>query len=291
MIVAAVVPFRDEERFLPTFLASVESQHRHPDRLYLVDDGSADASPSIARAFAARHPWAHALRRPPTDMGRDRLAAAAELLAFQWAVDRLEEPYDVIAKLDADLELPPDFFAELDMRFTADPRLGMAGAHIRDAGPAGRGRRLRCPPGHVQGMTKLYRRECFEDIAPLPPILGWDTIDEARARMRNWRTETFALPHGDVVHLRRMGSGQGVLRGYRRAGVAAHGYGSSPLLVALAGLSRMRDRPVIVAGLNYLAGWLGAAARRQPRAEPRVRAFVRREQHQRVRRRLSGSGG
>ena len=282
MILAVVVPFHNEERLLPAFLESMASQRRPPDHLLLVDDQSTDGSRHIAERFADDHPWGRVLVRPPCDVGTDRLAGAAELLAFLWAVERIPGPYDVVAKLDADLLLPPDLLAELEARFEGDPRLGMAGPHVANPAPHG-ARRLRCPRGHVQGMTKFYRRECLEQISPLPPILGWDTIDEVRARMRGWRTETFALPLGDVIHMRRMGSAAGILRGFRRAGMAAYGYGSSPLFVGLAGASRLRDRPPVLGGLNFLAGWLWAAATRRPRAERELWAVVRREQAERLR--------
>ena len=283
MILTVVVPFHDEEKLLPTLLGSVATQRRVPDQLLLVDDQSNDRSRSIAQDFADRHPWARVLVRPLCDVGPDRLAGAAELLAFLWAVEQIPPPYDVVAKLDADLILPPDLFAQVEARFEADPQLGIAGPHVGDPGDEGP-RRLRCPPGHVQGMTKFYRRACLEQISPLPPTLGWDTVDEVRARMRGWRTETFAVPGGDVIHMRRMGSAAGILRGFRRAGTAAYGYGSSPLFVAVAGAARLLDRPPVLGSVNFLAGWLWAAATRRPRAERELRVFVRREQLQRLRR-------
>jgi hypothetical protein len=47
------------------------------------------------------------LRRPARPPQRDRLATAAELRSFQWALDQLDEEWDVVAKLDADIELTP----------------------------------------------------------------------------------------------------------------------------------------------------------------------------------------
>jgi glycosyltransferase involved in cell wall biosynthesis len=61
VFLAVVVVFLNEERFLPRLLSSVAGQTRAPDRLLLVDDGSEDASPSIARDFADAYPYAEAL--------------------------------------------------------------------------------------------------------------------------------------------------------------------------------------------------------------------------------------
>src|SRR5262249_30248267 len=103
MILAVAVVFLNEEDLLPILLDSIARQTRHPDRFLLVDDGSSDASPEIARRFASEHGFAKLVRRPQRAREADRLAAAAELQAFQWAVAQLDEAYDVIAKLDADL--------------------------------------------------------------------------------------------------------------------------------------------------------------------------------------------
>jgi hypothetical protein len=282
MILVTIVPFLDEEEHLPTLLATIERQERLPDRLLLVDDGSSDRSPEIARAFAARHPFATVLRRERRPRERDRMVRAPELKAFAWALAAVAD-WDVAAKLDADLALSPDLFAEIEQCFEGDPGLGMAGAFLASRDERGATHRQRCPPRHVEGENTFYRRACWEQIAPLPAILGWDTIDEARARMRGWRTASFAMPSGDPIHLRRMGSHDGQLRGLRRAGLSAWAYGAHPAHVLLAGAARMADRPRVLCGLHYLAGWALAAVRRAPRAEPELRRFVARENLARIR--------
>jgi biofilm PGA synthesis N-glycosyltransferase PgaC len=282
LYMAIVVPFLNEEDHLPVLLESVAAQQRPPDLLLLVDDGSTDGSATVARRFVDAHPYARLLRRPRRPHDRDRMLRAHEWRAFTWGVAQLPDAWDVAAKLDADLRLVPDLVAEMERRFLADPQLGLAGAYLSQRSPDGRLVRQRCPAGHVEGPNRFYRRACLEGISPVPPILGWDTIDEVRARIQGWRTRSFALAGGEVVHLRRMGSHDGILRGYRRAGWAAYAYGSDPLhLLAAAGV-RLRDRPLVACGAAYLGGYAAAALRREPRAEPEVRAFVRREQRARL---------
>jgi len=271
-VLIVVVPFFNEERFLPSLLASIAGQTRPPDRLLLVDDGSTDDSPRIASAFADEHAYAALLRRPIRPPERDPLSAAHELRAFQWAVAQVDLPWALVAKIDADLSLRPEVLGEIERRFELDPALGIAGSYLSTLAPDGTPVRHRGGPEHVDGANKFYRRPCYEQISPLPAILGWDTIDEVRARMRGWSTSSFALPGGDSIHLRRMGSRDGVLRGFRRAGLAAYAYGAHPLHVALSAAVRAGQRPVMLGGVHYALGYALAAARRAPRAEPAARA-------------------
>lgn len=286
MIILAICSFLNEERLLGEFLRSIAAQTRLPDRLLLVDDGSVDRSQEIAAEFAARHPFATVLARPVRPAERDRLASAPELVAFQWALERWGGGYDIVAKLDGDIRLTPSVFAEMERRFSQDPTLGMAGPYLRAPSPDGRMRREPCPPYHVRGPARFYRRACYEQIAPLPATLGWDTIDEVSARMSGWRTASFEVPGGDPVHLRATGAHDGLLRSWRRLGWGTYAYGAHPLHVVLAALSRVGERPPVLGSCNYLMGWVSAWARRVPRADAGVRAHVRREQLGRIRSRL-----
>src|SRR5437867_2259049 len=116
LTLAAAVIFLNEQELLPRMLASLERQQRLPELLLLVDDGSRDGSHEIATAFAAAHPYARVLRGVERERSSDRLARAHELLAFQGALEQLQREqasFDVYAKLDGDLELPPDYFARI----------------------------------------------------------------------------------------------------------------------------------------------------------------------------------
>lgn len=274
MRLAVIACFLNEEAYLPNFLQSLATQTREPDRLVLLDDGSADGSLGLAREFADGRSYVRVLSRPRRPPQRDRLATAAELEAFCWAVEQLEMPWDVVAKLDADLRLSPDLFAELERRLQADPGLGMVGAVQSIITPDGRTVRERCPENHVRGSTKFYRRECFEQVYPLPFRLGWDTSDEVRARMHGWRTRSFSMPAGDPIHMRPTATQDGALRGHRRDGLATYCYGAGPFWVLLGAARRLSSRPRVLGTVNFLFGWLRAAISSQPRADAKQRAFL-----------------
>lgn len=285
---AVVACFLDEEQHLPTLLSSIATQTQPPEQMLLIDDGSRDSSYAIAAAFARKHSWAEAMRRPPKPSSRDRLASAGEVLAFRWGVEQLKEPWDIVVKLDADLQLNSELFEIVRGRFSEIPELGITGPYLGTLAQNGELRREHQPRDHVRGATKFYRRTCYEQIGPVPQILGWDTIDELRARRKGWSTETFEASTGDCIHLRPLGAYDGRLRSFRRRGVCAWAYGAHPLWVLLGGIYRMRDAPPLLGGLNYIWGWLEAAARRYPRAESSLRAHTREEDLERLRQRLRG---
>jgi poly-beta-1,6-N-acetyl-D-glucosamine synthase len=291
MVVAVVVPFLDEEGTLGVMLDSLAGQTRVPDKLLLVDDGSTDGSVEIASRFASEHGWAALAHRPPRDIGRDRLAGGAAIRAFTWGVDQLDEPWDVVAKVDADVRLSPTTLETVERAFEGDPQLGLAGPWLSVVENEGAVRH-RGRPEQVHGAAKFYRRACFDQISPLPFLLGWDSIDEVRARLRGWRTASVAVPEGDPVHLRVMSSRDGLLRGYRRRGACAWCSGEPFLHVLLMGVQLHSDRPRVLAGASYVIGWLDAARRRLPRAEPEVLEWMRRDNlgriRKRARRELSG---
>ncbi len=274
-----MVSFLNEQRHLEGFLDSIAAQERFPDLLLLIDDGSIDGSAAIAASFAAHRADVRHLRRAVRPAARDRLAQAPELRAFQWGLSMIREPWDVAVKMDADLELCPDLFATLERILIEQSRLGIAGAHLSVLDPrTGVAVRERCPPHHVRGATKFYRRSCLEEISPIPPILGWDTIDEIAARQHGWQTGSFDCPGGDVIHQRPTGSSDGMLRAQYRWGACAYGIGQHPVWVTLSATRRLGQRPRVVGSLAFLAGWSAAALRGCPRAAPHVRAYGRREQ-------------
>jgi glycosyltransferase involved in cell wall biosynthesis len=275
-----VLCFLNEERYLPRVLQALAAQTRAPAALVLVDDGSTDGSPAIAEAFVQQHDRARLLRRPVRAAERDRLAGAAELRAFQWAVEQCADiEWDVVGKIDGDVVVPPDWLETIEARFEANTRLGLAGSCLSVLGPSGTVVRESSPDYHTHGATKLYRRECYEAIGPLPAILGWDMIDDIKVRMSGWENEKVAVPSGDVLQLRPVGQHDGALRANLRWGACAWGYGAHPMAVALGGVKRaLRGHPPILAGIAFVCGWLLAAVRRRPRAEPAVRRELQRAQ-------------
>ena len=115
--VSVVVIFLDEEAFLEEAVESVLAQTYRDWELLLVDDGSTDRSPEIARRYAARHPdRVRYLDHPDHE---NRGMSATRNLGVAHARGRY------VALLDADDVWRPEKLDEQMAVFRAHPRLGM----------------------------------------------------------------------------------------------------------------------------------------------------------------------
>lgn len=283
MYCLVIVPFLNEGAHLPAFLESMDRQTRRPDRVVLVDDGSDDDSPSLTEAFAASRPWVTALRRPRRAPSKDRLRGAPELEAFLWGLEETGGGYDVLVKMDADLRLSRVHFETVLGAFERDPSLGMAGTYLAVEVAPGDVRIEAQPAYHVRGPTRFYRRACYEDVSPIPVMLGWDGADELRARARGWRTQSLMLPGEPTLHLRPTGLHDGRVRAHVRWGECAYAVGAHPLAIAAGAAIRMRNPPRVIGGLAYAAGWATAPWHHVDRVPEDIRSAKRAEQRRQMR--------
>lgn len=270
-----VTPARNEAVHLDRTVRAVAAQTRPPDLWLVVDDGSADDTPRLLEKLAAEVPCVRALRAPQriTGNGHDPLAVAAEARAFNWALATVDVArFTHIGKLDADVELPPDYFERLLARFAEEPRLGVAGGVLLERGRNG-WNRTRVPEHHVRGALKLYSRACFQDIGGIEERLGWDTIDETYARMHGYAAHS--LPWLAARHHRPVATAHGALRGRARHGRCAYVVRQPAWWVLLRSLRVGREPPLGLSGLAFLYGYARSALRRDERVEDaRFRRFV-----------------
>jgi hypothetical protein len=278
-----VSPVYNEGANLERTAAALAAQTQAPDRWLVVDDGSTDDTLAVARRLERELGFMNVVEAPRRlSTGGDNLALAREAHAFNAGLDLSGwRDYELIGKLDGDVELPPEWFAALRERFRRDPNLGLAGGRLAEPGRRG-WQTIPIPAHHVHGAVKLYSRRCLEAIGGVPARLGWDTIDETYARMHGFETRSF--PELVARHHRPYGSADGLLRGRARHGECAWILHYGFPWVALRSLKVARVQPRGLSGLAFLGGYLGAAARRVPRVEdPEFRRFVRGELRARMR--------
>jgi len=249
---AIISPAKDEEAFLARTIESVAGQTIQPVRWVIVDDGSRDRTAEIAARYSERYSWisVERIKRDPL-----RNPGPAVVAAFNAGLQKLANvDYDFLVKLDVDLVLPADYFQKLLSRFDKDKELGIAsGVYVESWN--GQWQAIQMPAYHAAGASKVMRRECFEAIGGYSPNIGWDSIDEIRARALGWNTRHFAdLP---FQHLRQEGRGTGMLRNSVKNGVAYYLMGGDFLFLLLKVPYRMvSTRPFVGGGLAILWGYL-----------------------------------
>ena len=283
--VLLITPARDEAEFLTATIRAVAAQTRPPDLWLIVDDGSTDETPEILARYAAELPFMRVIQAPATEFeaDRDRLTLAAEARAFNAGLAAVAMTgLTHIGKLDADVELPPDYLERLLDRFAAEPKLGIAGGTLLERSGGGEWRPTKVPAHHVRGAVKLYSRECFEAIGGIEERLGWDTIDETYARMRGYSTRS--LSDLAAHHHRPVATRGGALRGRARHGQCAYILRYAPWWVILRSFKVGCSRPFGLTGAAFLYGYARSAARRDGRVEDEeFRRFVARELRGRAR--------
>jgi len=282
-----VSPVRNEAAHLEQVVRAMVAQTRQPDEWVVVDDGSDDGTGELLSALAREVPFMRVVSPDPGPQptGVDRLALAAAPRAFNAGLARGREDFTHVAKLDGDVELPPDYYETLLARFAADEELGIACGDLIEP-LDGKWVRLAIPPHHVHGALKLYSRDCLEAIGGVQERLGWDTIDETYARMRGFTTRSYR----DIVavHHRPLATADGALRGRARHGECAYVAHFSLLWVTLRAFKIARYPPVGLSGLAFFYGFVRAACRRTERVpDIEFRRFARQE----LRRRLWRAAG
>ena len=279
-----ITPAYNESDQIERVARAMAAQTRPPDEWIVVDDGSSDDTVARTQALRDQIPFLRVIEtgsRPEMAHVRDRLASASEARAFNVGLAARSSEFDHVCKLDADIELPADYFERLLAQFAIDPQLGIVGgALIEDHGQ--RWERIPVPDHHVHGALRIYSRACFEAAGGIRETLGWDTADLVAARLHGWSTQT----RRDVVarHHRHWGSANGVLRGRARHGVCAWICGYPPYFVALRAVKLAVKRPYGLTGLAFAWGYARAAVSRVNRVEAPIREANRAELRVRLRR-------
>ena len=277
-----ISPCRNEADFMRRTMDSVVAQTVTPALWVIVDDGSTDETPNILAEYASKHAWIKVVPKP--DRGH-RAVGPGVIEAFYaglHAVEPLAAPY--LCKLDLDLDLPPRYFEILMQRMEQNPRIGTASGkpYIR------RGDELvseRRGDEMSVGMTKFYRKACFDDIGGFVHEVMWDAIDCHKARQKGWIAVSWDDPELRFEHLRPMGSSQtSIWTGKRRHGFGQYFMGSDPLFYLATCVFRMAEPPYVFGGLAMLQGYLAAWMRGDRQLDdPELRKFIRAYQRRAIR--------
>jgi poly-beta-1,6-N-acetyl-D-glucosamine synthase len=273
----AIVPARNEERFIALTLRSLVEQTLPPDRIYVVDDGSTDRTPDIVREFADETGTVHLVRLPRR---AERRMGGGVVHAFNAGYEQCRHlEFTYVSKLDADHVFPPDYFERVLGHLDAHPDWAAAGG-VPHEEVGGRVRGWKMQKSHVPGSLKTVRKDVFDRMGGFLPTLGWDIVDIVKMHSLGYRTGWLDIP---VTHLRRHASAEGTLKGKAQWGEGAWILGSHPLYVLARGALQIAHPPYVLSGFAFWWGYLAAAWKQQPRVpDPELVRALRREQVQRL---------
>jgi hypothetical protein len=124
--------------------------------------------------------------------------------AFQNGLQQLQDDYDFIVKMDADVILPDHYFEKIAVIFNNYPKVGIAGGFAYEQDETGEYKRNHpMDNDHVRGAFKSYRKDCFLAMGGLRNAMGWDTVDELLAKFHGFDIHTDESLK--VKHLRPIG--------------------------------------------------------------------------------------
>lgn len=254
-----IIPAHNEEAFLAKTLHSVLKQTLLPKKVIVVNDHSTDNTENIIDGFAHKNSFFQKLNTSSSD---EHMPGSKVVNAFNKGLKQLDDQYDFIVKLDADLVLPIDYFQKIASLFKGNPKIGIAGGFIYEQNSSGEWR-LNHPmnKNHVRGALKAYIKDCFNTIGGLKTVMGWDTIDELLAQYHGFEIET--IEELKVKHLRPTGKAYNP-KAKLLQGKAMYVMGYGFWLTLIASLKMAFKQRKIIAFYHNMKGYLRAQRERLP---------------------------
>lgn len=258
MKVYCVIPTYNEEQFIAQTLTSLINQTVIPNKIVVVNDNSTDKTATIVADFVNKY---SNITQILNKSENKHLPGSKVIKAFYKGFETLDDSYDIIVKLDADLILPNNYFERIIEMFHKDLQIGMVGgfAYIEKNGEWILENLT--DKDHIRGAFKAYRKECFSQIGGLKPAMGWDTVDELLCRFYNWKIVT--LEDLMVKHLKPTGAIYDKSARYKQ-GEAFYTLGYGFLITTIAGLKLAwrKQKPLLF--VDYLKGYFKAKSNKKP---------------------------
>jgi len=276
-----VIPTYNEEQFIALTLQSLVEQTVHPTKVVVVNDSSTDSTPEIVLDFAKKHSWISLVNKTSDAI---HLPGSKVIQAFQKGLEALDENYDLMVKVDADLIFPPNYFETIIQHFQSDATIGMVGGFCYIDKNGEWILENLTDKDHIRGALKAYRKATFQQIGGLRPQMGWDTVDELLCKFFNWKVITDESLH--VKHLKPTGANYNKTARYKQ-GEAFYtlGYGFIITAIASLKLAMRKGKPFLF--IDYLVGfWKAKLANRPLLVSSEQARFIRKYRFQKMKDKL-----
>lgn len=247
-----IIPAHNEAQFIGLTLDSLVNQTVLPTKIIVVDDNSTDATSKIVQSYIGKYPYISLVNKKSEAI---HLPGSKVIQAFHEGEKHIDDNYDIIVKVDADLIFPSNYFQTIIKHFQSDETIGMVGgfAYIEKNGDWILENLT--DKDHIRGAFKAYRKETFKQIDGLKPAMGWDTVDELLCKFYNWKVVTDETLH--VKHLKPTGANYNKTARYKQ-GEAFYSLGYGVLITSIASLklAMRKKRPLLF--VDYIHGFLKA---------------------------------
>ena len=281
-LLSVVIPVYNEEATICEILDILLTK-KEVAEIILIDDGSTDNTGSIIKKYAKEYEFIQYHYRKTEDRQEYFASNVFAIMEGYKKIDLVT--YDFLAILDADIQLPENYYKEILLKFSDDSQLGVASGIYADLingqlSPVLHDRRS--TPKAIQ----VFRRKVFKEIGGFLPLKwgGEDTISCVISRMKGWKAWSF--PDIKVVHLRPTGTGavKNILSVRFRQGICEYNLATQPLFFLLKIFRRaILEKPYIIGSAARLTGFFWAALRQDKIILPKkVISFIRKEQLTRV---------
>lgn len=278
-----ITPAYNSAGTITKLIDSVVSQELKPSRWIIVDDGSSDATADIVGMYLEKYEFIQ-LERLSKDVNVHSFGA--KVRALNHALSKLDlNLSDFVGVLDADIELPTDYFSSLFNRMNQDTSLGIAGGYYRPYYDEKFHEYILNPQWSVAGGVQMFRTKCLQSIGSefiSLPYGSEDNAIEIMARSKGWGVKTFDdLP---VTHHGWVGGASGFrFKSRYRRGLSYASIGYHPLFLILRCIPRLREAPWLIGSIVEIIGFcVGQIKYNPPLLEPKTVAFLRREQVERI---------
>jgi glycosyltransferase involved in cell wall biosynthesis len=253
-----VIPAHNEEAFMALTLQSLVEQTVLPAKAVIVNDNSTDKTTDIVLAFAEKHPWISLVNKTSDAI---HLPGSKVIQAFQKGLETLDDHYDIMVKIDADLIFPSNYFETIIRHFQSDERVGMVGGFCYIEKNGEWILENLTDKDHIRGALKAYRKETFQQIGGLKPAMGWDTVDELLCKFYQWKVVTDETLK--VKHLKPTGASYNKMARYKQ-GEAFYtlGYGFFITSIASLKLAMRKGKPLLF--IDYIKGFWKAKSTNKP---------------------------
>lgn len=253
-----VIPSYNEEALIGLTLQSLISQTILPSKIVVVNDNSTDRTAEVVLEFAKNNPYISLVNKSSENI---HLPGSKVIQAFEKGFETLDDNYDLIVKIDADLIFPTNYFETIIKHFQSDERIGMVGGFCYIEKNGEWILENLTDKDHIRGALKAYRKETFQQIGGLKPAMGWDTVDELLCKFYNWKVVTDESLH--VKHLKPTGASYNKAARYKQ-GEAFYSLGYGFIITAISSLklAMRKGKPLLF--IDYIMGFWKAKSSGKP---------------------------